>query len=67
LFLDILGVRIISPWKVHLDGFNPFPQPVQLKYRGLKVGCQADKTVVTFPDGQSIIVTDPAPCVVADQ
>ena len=61
LFLQTLGVRLISPQRVALAGFNPFPWPVTVKYRGLTVLCQKDKTVVIFPNGQTAVVDDPAP------
>jgi hypothetical protein len=64
LFLEILGVRILSPWKVHLEGHNPFPWPVKLRYKGLTVECESQVTTVIFPDGQRITVDDPAPCLV---
>lgn len=65
LFLDTLGVRLVSAKRVELQGQNPFPWPVTVKYRGLTVLRQADKTIVTFPDGQSITVQDNAPTIVA--
>jgi hypothetical protein len=54
LFLDTLGVRIESPRRVVLNGKNPFPWPVTVKYRGLTVTRQADQTVVVFPDEQTV-------------
>jgi hypothetical protein len=65
LFLDVLGVRLISPRKVSVSGFNPFPLPVTVKYRGLTVLRQKEKTVVIFPDGQTVTVADPTPQVVS--
>jgi hypothetical protein len=65
LFLETLGVRIISAQRVFLNGFNPFPWPVTVKYRGLTVLCQKSKTMVIFPDGQTVTVDDPAPRMVA--
>ena len=56
LFLETLGVRLISSHQVYLWGFNPFPWPITVKYRGLTVLRQRDKTIVIFPDGQSIEV-----------
>jgi hypothetical protein len=64
LFLKALGVKIISPWKVLLEGQNPYAWPVRLHYRGLTVDRRNDKTIVTFPDGQAVVVEDPAPCIV---
>ncbi len=65
LFLDTLGVRIVSPTRVALNGFNPFPRPVTVKYRGLTVLCQKEKTTVIFPDGQTLVVDDPTPRVIS--
>jgi hypothetical protein len=65
LFLDVLGVRLISPRKVGLAGFNPFPWPVTIKYRGMTIMRQKDKTTVIFPDNQTVHVTDPEPRLVS--
>ncbi len=53
LFLQTLGIQIISPTHVIINGKNPFPKPVTIKYRGLTI-CKEDKsTTITFPDGQT--------------
>jgi hypothetical protein len=65
LFLVTLGVRLITAHKVELSGFNPFPWPITIKYRGLTVLRLKDKSTVIFPDGQAIFVDDPAPRIVA--
>ncbi|HEX9616089.1 MAG TPA: hypothetical protein VGA03_01640 [Anaerolineales bacterium] len=65
LFLETLGVRLISPERVALAGFNPFPWPVTVKYRGLTVLRQKDKTLVVFPGGQTASIEDPAPRIVS--
>ena len=64
LFMDTLGVRIISPWRVVLEGTNPYTWPVTIKFRGLNIEREKDKTTITFPDGESVIVDDPAPYIV---
>ena len=61
LFLETLGVQLISPWKVHLAGCNPFPWPVTVKYRGMTVLRGHNNTQVVFPDGQTIAIDDPEP------
>lgn len=66
LFLATLGVRIVSPHKLILHGFNSYPWPIRIKYQGLSIECRSDQTVVTFPDGQSITINDPSPCVITD-
>jgi hypothetical protein len=72
LFLDTLGVRIEStpdiPGSSHrvvLCGKNPFPWPVTVKYRGLTIIRNADKTEVAFPDGQTVKLFDPTDAVVS--
>jgi hypothetical protein len=65
LFLDCLGVNLLSPKKVFLQGNNPFPWPVTVKYRGLTVLRQLDKTTVIFPNGETIKVSNPDPCIVS--
>lgn len=65
LFLEALGVQLISPWKVKLAGINPFPWPVTVKYRGMTILRGLNKTQVVFPDGQTISVEDPEPRLVS--
>jgi hypothetical protein len=64
LFLKALGVRLIAPHKVLVAGFNPFPWPVTVKYRGLTVLRQRNKTQIIFPDGQTASVKDPNPQII---
>ncbi len=63
LFLATLGVEIRSPGRVALHGKNPFPWPVVVQYRGLKVARQAEQTLIVFPNGQSLTVEDPTDAV----
>jgi hypothetical protein len=65
LFLKALGVRILSINRVALEGYNPFPWPITVKYKGLSVLRQKEKTLVVFPDGQTVEVSDPSPCIIA--
>lgn len=59
LFLETLGVRILSPYKVILRRFNNFPWPIRLKYKGLIIRCEARATHITFPNGEEITVDQP--------
>jgi hypothetical protein len=65
LLLRIIGVRIISPWRVEVEGFNPFPWPVTVKYCGMTILRNKQKTTVVFPDGQALTANDERPCVIA--
>lgn len=64
LFLNVLGVRIYSAWKVGLSGQNPLPWPVKIRFRGLLVARGLETTSITFPDGQTVEISDPKPCIV---
>jgi len=64
LFLHALGVTVFSPTRVRLEGRNPYPWPVTVKVRGLTVVRNLEDTVVTFPNGSTIRVTDTAPVIV---
>lgn len=64
LFLQTLGVTILSPTRVRLEGRNPFPWPVTIQYKGLTVTRGAEQTTVTFSKGGSVVVKDEAPCIV---
>jgi hypothetical protein len=64
LFLDCLGVKILSPTRVRLQGANPFPWPVTLRYKGLSVVRGLEETTVTFPNGAAVTVTSTDPTLV---
>lgn len=61
LFMDVLGIRLVSPRKVIVSGFNPFSWPVTIKYQGLTVLKQMDKTIVIFSGGETVTIIDPSP------
>ncbi len=57
LFLQVLGVEILSASRVRLEGDNPFPWDVTVQYKGLKVVRGQKKTDVIFANGKSVTVT----------
>jgi hypothetical protein len=65
LFLETLGVTLISPWKVHFQGINPFPWSVKIKFRGLTITRGLENTTVVFPSGKVVEIKDPTPCTVS--
>lgn len=56
LFMRVLGVRVISPQRLHLSGHNPFPWPVTVRWKGLTVTRAANSahTAITFPGGRTL-------------
>jgi hypothetical protein len=59
LFLDTLGIQIISAHKIKVFGENPFPWDVIIKYRGLSIEKSKTKTTVKFPGGQTTVINSP--------
>ena len=64
LFMQSLGVTILSSTKVKLEGRNLFPWSVTIKYKGLTIVRGQEQTVLTFSNGESVIVKDEQACVV---
>lgn len=64
LFMKVLGVEILSPTRVRLEGVNPFPWDVKIQYKGLKVMRGTNQTEVVFANGKSVTVTGAEPTVV---
>lgn len=61
LFLRVIGVRLLSPRKVGLEGRNPFPWPVEVCWRGISVRREGDVSTVRFPNGAEVTVEGEAP------
>jgi hypothetical protein len=59
LFLKTLGIQLISPHRIVIQGKNYFPWAITVKYRGMTIIRQTERTVVIFPDGQNINIEDP--------
>jgi hypothetical protein len=64
LFMQALGVTIFSSTRVRLEGMNLFPWPVTIRFKGLVVVRGLEQTVVTFANGESVMVRDEQPCIV---
>ena len=65
LFLQTLGVTILSDERVRLEGKNPFAWPVTIFYKGLKVARGLDRTEIAFRNGKTITITDTNPLIVS--
>jgi hypothetical protein len=59
LFLRSLGIRRITEKDIVIEGDNPFPFPVTIRYRGLVLTRHKHDTVITFHNGQTITISDP--------
>jgi len=65
LFLELLGVRILSDTRVKLERQNPFPWAVTVRYRGLTIKRDTHRTTITFAKGEQVEVADEVPCIVS--
>lgn len=64
LFMQTLGVTILSSTRVKLEGRNLYPWPVTIKYKGLTIVRSMEQTTVTFINGESVIIKEEEPCIV---
>ena len=52
LFMRTVGVRVISPRRVFLEGYNPFPWPVTIRYKGVTIVKSAEESPRDFSLGE---------------
>ena len=64
LFIHLIGLKIYTPSKIGVHGFNPFPWPVEINYRGLQIISHSDQIKVRFPNGKEKLVLDQTPCII---
>lgn len=64
LFLELLGIRILSDTRIKLERQNPFPWAVTVRYRGLTIKRELQRTTITFAKGEQVEVADEVPCLV---
>jgi hypothetical protein len=57
LFLKILGIRIITAEKIILEGKNPFPWPITVKYKGTTITRHEIDTIINFHNGETVTLT----------
>ncbi|MCJ7657850.1 MAG: hypothetical protein MUO67_01735 [Anaerolineales bacterium] len=65
LFLETLGVRILSTKRVAIEGCNPFPWTVTIKFRGLTIIRQEMNTRIIFSNDQLVEINDQEPRVIS--
>lgn len=65
LFLETLGVRFYSQQRLMIRGFNPYPWPITVRYRGTQILFEKDLTTITFANGQTLVIDDPSPRLVS--
>ncbi len=58
-FLKICGVEAITPREVILNGFNPFPGLVEVRYRNVRILLHAEKSDVLLDQEEPKVITSP--------
>jgi hypothetical protein len=59
LFLQTLGLKLLTPKKMIVEGFNPYPWPVNVQYRGMKLNFESARTSIELADGCILTIDDP--------
>jgi hypothetical protein len=67
LFLEIAGIRILTPNRIALWGHNPFPWPLEVTWQGLSLTKEEDHTRLTFPDGATCSHTGTTPVLITPE
>ncbi len=57
-FLQVLGVNFFQDGRLTIAGKNPFPWPVTLKYKGLKIIRESGQTTIIRSGKETLILTD---------
>lgn len=57
LLLKILGIQLISAERIIVEGKNPFPLPITVKYKGTTITRHEADTVINFHNGETVTVT----------
>ncbi len=58
-FLHVLGIEILHNDILTIEGKNPFPWPVTLRYRGLEIRREKRQTIIIRPGKETLTLTDP--------
>ena len=61
LFLKSLGIEKLTSTSISLNGINPYPWPVTIKFRNLSITMHQSDSTITFHNGQVVNVSGPGP------
>lgn len=59
LFLQTLGIQLIDPKLIILDGLSPLHRTITVQYRKVYLTCYPDRTEIQFPGGQQVTIDRP--------
>lgn len=58
LLLQTIGLRLLTTKKAVIEGFNPFPWPINVQYRGTKIYFESQSTRFELPNGHVVTIVD---------
>ena len=58
-FLEVLGIGLVQDRHLTIEGKNPFPWPVTLRYRDLEIRREKSQTAIIRPGKDTITITGP--------
>ena len=61
LFLKVLGIKRLTTSELVVEGHNPFPKPVTIRFQAVEITRQKKNTVVTLQSGETITLRGPGP------
>ncbi len=61
LFLKVLGIKRLTASELVVEGINPFPKPVTIRYQRVEITRDKKNTVVTLQSGETITLNGPGP------
>ena len=64
LFLRLNGIDFLNENMIILKAGNPFPSPITVKYRGTKITCETDETIIQFLSGEKVHITEKEPQII---
>lgn len=67
LLMRIIGLRLITPYRLEVGGRNPFPWPVTVRWKGLEVRREDSETEVRFPNGEVERIEGEAPTIIEQE
>ncbi|MDX9863904.1 MAG: trehalase family glycosidase [Anaerolineaceae bacterium] len=61
LFLKVLGIKRLTASELIVEGSNPFPEPVTLRYQTVEITRDKKNTIITLQSGETTTLHGPGP------
>jgi Mannosylglycerate hydrolase MGH1-like glycoside hydrolase domain/Trehalase len=61
LYLKVLGIKRLTANELIVEGHNPFPKPVTIRFQTVEITRQKKNTIVTLQSGETLTLRGPGP------